>query len=190
MKKFFRKIFGDNFLQEFEKFTEKKKSTNLLKYDETKFFNPYFIRCQALSSKVELVELLYILLHISKYRGYKEFYLDSSLEEKDEEAKKTQVAVGEAKKLFRENNYSSVAEMVIKNEKFRQFDKNKNDKNKNLLGVHNRKPKKDAENKEEVKKNLRNFIFPRKLLDEETQKILEKQSEYYPQLKKKFSYTL
>ena len=75
---------------------------------------------------------------------------------KELEKKEENKAVAETEKLFRENNYSSVAEMVIKNEKFRHFD------NKNLLSVHNRKPKKDAENKEKVKKNLRNLIFSRK----------------------------
>ncbi|CAI2191878.1 17075_t:CDS:2, partial [Funneliformis geosporum] len=182
LKQFFEKVFGDNFLQKFESFA--KKSTNLLKYDETKFFNPYITRHQALSGKVELVELLYILLHISKYRGYKEFYLDNSLEEKNEENKKIYAAVGEVKKIFQENNYGSIAEMVIKNEKFRHS------QNKKLLSAHNHNPNKVYENKEEVKKNHKHFVFPRELLVEEMQKILEKQSEYYPELKKKFSYTL
>ncbi|MCE8162801.1 MAG: type II CRISPR RNA-guided endonuclease Cas9 [Candidatus Moeniiplasma glomeromycotorum] len=185
LKNLFGKIFGDDFLQEFENFT--KKSTNLLegKYDEVKFFNPYVIRNQALSDKIKLVELLWILLHIGKYRGYKEFYLDNNLEEKDEESKKAYVAVGEVKKIFRENNYISVAEMVIKNEKFRH-----SKYKKDLLSPHNHNPNKNYENKEEVKKNHKHFIFPREFLVEETQKILEKQSEYYPQLKRKFSYTL
>jgi len=76
LKKFFEKIFGNDFLQEFENFA--KKSTNLLEnnYDETIFFNPYVTRYQALSKKIEPVELFHILLHINKYRGYKEFYLD------------------------------------------------------------------------------------------------------------------
>jgi len=74
--------------------------------------------------------------------------------------------------------------LVVKSETFRHFN------NRSLLGVHNRKPKENIKNKEEIEKNLRNFIFSRKLLEEETQKILEEQAEYYPQLKKKFSYTL
>jgi len=176
LKKFFRKILGDNFLREFENFA--KKPTNLLKYDETKFFNPYVIRHRALNSKIELIELLHILLHISKYRGYKEFYLDSSLEEKDEETKKAYLAVGEVKKLFQENNYYSVAEMVIKNDKFRHS------QNKNLLSAHNHNPNKEYENKEEIKKNHKHFIFPREKLEEEVRKILIEQSKYYPQLPK------
>jgi CRISPR/Cas system Type II protein with McrA/HNH and RuvC-like nuclease domain len=117
LKKFFGKIFGDNFLQEFENFTENKKPTNLLEYDETNFFNPYVIRYQALNNKISQVELLYILLHISKYRGYKKFYLDDNPEEKDEDSKKTKTAVEEVEELFKENNYHSVTEMVIKNKK-------------------------------------------------------------------------
>ncbi|MCE8158959.1 MAG: type II CRISPR RNA-guided endonuclease Cas9 [Candidatus Moeniiplasma glomeromycotorum] len=182
LKKFFGKIFGDNFLQEFENFVEKKKPTNLLEYDETKFFNPYIIRYWALSSKISQVELLFILFHISKYRGYKSFYLDDNPESKDEDAKKTYAAVGETKRLFRENNYRSVAEMVIKNEKFRHS------QYKNLLSPHNHNPNKVYENKEEAKKNHKHFIFPRELLTEETEKILEKQSEYHPQLKRNYSY--
>ncbi|CAI2196231.1 4073_t:CDS:2, partial [Funneliformis geosporum] len=119
-----------------------------------------------------------------KYRGYKEFYLDNSLEEKNEEDKKIYAAVGEAKKIFQENNYDSIAEMVIKNEKFRHS------QNQEILSAHNHNPNKIYENKEEVKKNHKHFVFPRELLAEETQKILEKQSEYYPELKRKFSYTL
>ncbi|CAG8463996.1 1070_t:CDS:2 [Ambispora leptoticha] len=177
LKKLFGKIFGNNFLQEFENFT--KKSTNLLEnYDEANFFNPYVVRHQALNNKIELVELLQILLHISKYRGYKEFYLDSTLEEKDEETKKAYAAVGEVKKIFQENNYRSVAEMVIKNEKFRHS------QHKNLLSAHNHNPNKDYENKEEVKKNHKHFIFPREKLEEEVRKILIEQSKHYPQLPK------
>ena len=82
LKKFFGKTFGNNLLQEFDNFA--KKSTNLLKYDKVKFFNPYVIRHRALSSKIELVELLHVLLHIGRYRGYKKFYRDSGLEEKNE----------------------------------------------------------------------------------------------------------
>ena len=82
LKQFFGKIFRDNFLQEFEKFA--KNTTNLLKYDEAEFFNPYVIRYQALGSKVELIELLHILFHISKYRGYKSFYQDDNLDEMEQ----------------------------------------------------------------------------------------------------------
>jgi CRISPR-associated endonuclease Csn1 len=184
LKKCFFAIFFDKQLEkDFENFT--KKPTNLLEnYDETIFFNPYVIRYRALNDKIDLVELLCVLLHLSKYRGYKEFYLDDKFEEKDEEAKKTQAAVGEAKKLFAKNNYRSVAEMMIKNEKFRHS------QHKNLLSAHNHNPDKEYKNKEEIKKNHKHFIFPRKLLEEETQKILEKQSEYYPQLKKRIPYLL
>jgi CRISPR/Cas system Type II protein with McrA/HNH and RuvC-like nuclease domain len=164
---------------------ESKKPTNDLKIcDSSEYFNIYEIRVRALDEKIDLVELLLALININKYRGYKEFYLDRSFEEKDKEAKKTYEAVREAEKIFQENNYRSVAEMVIKNERFRHYE------NKNLLAVHNRKPKEGKEKKEEVKKNLRNLIFPRQLLEEEIRKILAKQAEYYPQLKKQFTYKL
>ncbi|CAG8834053.1 25114_t:CDS:2, partial [Racocetra persica] len=58
--------------------------------------------------------------------------------------------------------------------------------NKNLLSAHNHNPSKTYENKEEKEKNHRHFIFPRKLLEAETDKILAKQSEYYPQLRNNF----
>ncbi|CAG8797949.1 1674_t:CDS:2, partial [Racocetra persica] len=112
LKKAFKKIFGSDFFQASERFA--KKSTNLLEYDETKFFNPYVVRYRALSSKVELTELFQILSHISKYRGYKEFYLDNSLEEKDEETKKTYAAVGEAK---REKLEEEVRKILIEQSK-------------------------------------------------------------------------
>ena len=95
----------------------------------------------------------------------------------DDKNKKTYAAVGEVKRIFHENNYGSVAEMVIKNEKFRHS------QNRDLLSARNHNPNKIYENKEEVKKNHKHFVFPRELLEEETQKILEKQSEYYPQKK-------
>jgi CRISPR/Cas system Type II protein with McrA/HNH and RuvC-like nuclease domain len=188
---FFGKIFKDNFDRKLEIFVDTKKSTNLLesKFDEDKF-NFYVIRYQSLERKIALVELLFILLHISKYRGYKSFYLDESPESKDEDLKKTKTAVKEVSKLreeFKEKNGRypySVAELVVKSEKFRHFD------NKSLLGVRNRKPKEGTKDKKGIKKDFRNFIFSRELLEEEVQKILEKQVEYYPKLKDKFSYTL
>jgi CRISPR/Cas system Type II protein with McrA/HNH and RuvC-like nuclease domain len=180
LKKYFFTLFNEQkyhtLKKNFKEFT--KKPTNLLKHDETNFFNPYVVRCKALDKKIELVELLLILLHISKYRGYKEFYLDSSFEEKDEETKKAYAAVGETKKLFQENNYCSVAEMVIKNEKFRHS------QNKKLISAHNHNPNKDYEDKEEIKKNHKHFIFPREELEKEVRQILIKQSKYYPQLPK------
>jgi CRISPR-associated endonuclease Csn1 len=160
-----------------------------LEYDKTKFFNPYVARCQALNSKIELVELLLILLHISKYRGYKEFYLDDNLEEKDEETKKAYAAVGEVKRLFQENNYCSVAEMVIKNEKYWRFDEGKKGR-KILLTAHNHNPNKDYKNKEEIKKNHKHFIFPREKLEEEVRKILIEQNKHYSQLPKIFEKSL
>ncbi|CAG8849460.1 5258_t:CDS:1, partial [Racocetra persica] len=110
-----------------------KKTMNFLpddleKYEEkSKFFNPYVVRYQALSTKISLVDLLKILLHIGKSRGYRKFYLDDSSEEK--EVKETQTAVREAEKLFQEKKYETVAEMVIKEEKFRHS----HEKSKNLL---------------------------------------------------------
>ncbi|MCE8163310.1 MAG: type II CRISPR RNA-guided endonuclease Cas9 [Candidatus Moeniiplasma glomeromycotorum] len=226
LKKFFGKVFGDEFLRKFEKFSEKKKPTNLLKYDETKFFNPYVIRCKALDKKIELVELLLILIHINKNRGYRDFWenLDDDPEEKDKDDKKTKTAVQDTKKLFEEeeNNYRSVAEMIVKNEKFRHS------QYQNLLSPHNHNPEKikcsdcrkevkesktklikenfsslalaycevcadkNHKGKIEVKKDYKYYIFPHKYYEEETRKILEKQSEIkcYPQLKAKFPYTL
>lgn len=172
---------------------KRKKPTNLLKlegeYKETKFFNPYVIRIRALNSKISQVELLCILLHISKYRGYKSFYLDVDKKDKDrKETMKAVEAVEELREEFKKVNGRypySMAELIVKSKEFRHFD------NKNLLGVHNRKPRKTIENKEEVKKNLRSLIFSRKFLEEEVQKILEKQTEYYPQqLKRNFPYML
>ncbi|CAG8464554.1 32567_t:CDS:10 [Gigaspora margarita] len=182
LKRVFRKIFGNDFFQASERFA--KNSTNLLEYDETKFFNPYVIRYRALSNKIELTELFHILFHISKYRGYKEFYLDNSPEEKDKETEKEYAAVRETKKLFQENNYGSAAEMVIKNEKFRHS------QHKNLLSAHNHNPDKDYKNKEEIKKNHKHFIFPREKLEEEVRKILIEQSKHYSQLPKIFEKSL
>jgi CRISPR-associated endonuclease Csn1 len=191
---FYGKIFKDDFNRKLQNFIDNKKPTNLLELEdkcgETKFFNLYVIRYRALERKIELVELLSVLLHISKYRGYKSFYLDDSSESKDEDIKKTKTAVKEVEKLreeFKEKNGRypySVAELVVKSEKFRHFN------NKNLLGVHNLEPKESVKNKEEIEKNLRSFIFSRESLEEEVQKILEKQSEYYPELKDSFDYAL
>src|SRR3954471_24988365 len=68
--------------------------------------------------------------------------------------------------------------MVIENEKFRHS------QHKKLLSAHNHNPNKEYENKEEVKKNHKNFIFPREKLEEEVRKILIEQSKHYPQLPK------
>ncbi|KLL04917.1 MAG: CRISPR-associated protein Cas9 [Mycoplasmataceae bacterium RV_VA103A] len=164
------------------------KTMNLLpgdleKYEEkSKFFNPYVVRYQALSTKISLVDLLKILINVGKCRGYKKFYLDDSSEEK--EVKESQTVVQEAEKLFQEKKYETVAEMIIKEEKFRHS------QHKNLLSTHNHNPSKTYEDKEEKEKNHRHFIFPRKLLEAETDKILAKQSKYYPQLSNNFQWKI
>lgn len=172
LKKYFFTLFAEQYphiKKNFKEFSKKQKPTNLLKdkYDETEF-NPYVIRRQALSNEISQVELLYILLHINKYRGYKKFYLDDNLDEIEKlrqeiresednisqtnnseqqkglsekrrrlnelERKEENKAVAETERLFRENNYCSVAEMVIEYEKFRH------PLNKNLLSAHNHNP--------------------------------------------------
>lgn len=179
---YFLTLFGEEVKKDFQQFSQK--ATNSLEYDKKRFFSPYVVRHQALDNKIELAELLNILLHCSKYRGYRSFYLDDNPEEKNTDNEKIKVAINKVRKLFQENNYRSIAEMVVKNEKFRHS------RDKNLLSAHNHSPTKDYQNKEEIKKNDKLFIFPRELLEQEIEKILQKQSEYYPQLKRISSYRL
>ncbi|MCE8163949.1 MAG: type II CRISPR RNA-guided endonuclease Cas9 [Candidatus Moeniiplasma glomeromycotorum] len=107
-----------------------KLTTNQLNLSHSKFFNPYSERELAQKGKIGKVELLKILLHINKNRGYKKFYLNeleedeeenkeiSKKEKKDEDKGKLLLGTTKVEKILQENNYQSVAEMVVKNKLF------------------------------------------------------------------------
>jgi len=222
LKKYFLTLFREQYPSIENDFKNEKRlllNTNILKYDETKFFNPYAIRCKALDEEIKPVELLHILLHINKNRGYKDFWenLDGKPEEENKDDRETKKAVQEVEKIMKENNYRSVAEMIIKNEKFHHS------RDQNLLSPHNHRPEKikcfscrkevkesetklirenpsslafayckvcidkNHKDKIEVKKDYKHLVISRKLLEEEVKKILERQSKYYSQQLNKIS---
>ncbi len=80
---FFSKFSG--LKKDFDEFS--KLTTNQLNLNRNRniFFNPYYERSLAQKEKVGKVELLKILLHINKNRGYKKFYLDELEQERKKE---------------------------------------------------------------------------------------------------------
>lgn len=136
-------------------------------YNEYNFqFNVYELRVQGLDQKLTNKELARILISLVKKRGYKS---SSKAEESDnKEAGKLLTATKENETLMKEKGYRTVAEMYLKDEKFKVKDKNNNyilDK----FGVPLIKIKNSVD-------DYKNTTL-RKLLIEEIKLILNKQKE-------------
>ena len=91
------------------------------RYYKEKHTNPYRLKVEALDRKLEAIELAIILVHYAKKRGYK-----SNREENsgDNESGKVLNAIKENEKLMKENNYRTISEMYVNNEKFKNKIKN------------------------------------------------------------------
>lgn len=89
-------------------------------YYKNKNINPYKLKVEALDRKLSNEELAIILVHYAKKRGYK-----SNREEVvDNNSGKVLSAIKENEKIMSENNYRTISEMYIKNEKFKDKIKN------------------------------------------------------------------
>lgn len=89
-------------------------------YANYKFqYNVYELRVQALEEKLTNRELARVLINFVKRRGYKSN--SKSEESSSKEAGKLLTATKENEELMKENGYRTVAEMYIKDDKFKNF---------------------------------------------------------------------
>ena len=89
-------------------------------YENYKFqYNVYELRVQALEEKLTNRELARILINFVKRRGYKSN--SKSEENSSKEAGKLLTATKENEELMKEKGYRTVAEMYIKDDKFKNF---------------------------------------------------------------------
>lgn len=77
--------------------------------------NPFVLRMEGLDRKLTSEELSIILVHYAKHRGYK----SNREEERDSESGKVKSAIKENETLMEKNNYRTISEMFIKDEKFK-----------------------------------------------------------------------
>ena len=89
-------------------------------YYSNKNTNPYKLKVEALDRKLLDVELSIILVHYAKKRGYK-----SNREEgNDNESGRVLSAIAENEKIMFDNNYRTISEMYICDDKFKNKIKN------------------------------------------------------------------
>lgn len=89
-------------------------------YYKEKNSNPYMLKVEALDRKLTNDELSIILVHYAKKRGYKSNREEAS----DNDSGKVLSAIKENEKIMKENNYRTISEMYIKDEKFKNKIKN------------------------------------------------------------------
>ena len=89
-------------------------------YYKEKNSNPYKLKVEALDRKLTNDELSIILVHYAKKRGYKSNREEAS----DNDSGKVLSAIKENEKIMKENNYRTISEMYIKDEKFKNKIKN------------------------------------------------------------------
>ena len=89
-------------------------------YYKSKDTNPYILKVEALDRKLTDEELSIILVHYAKKRGYKSNREEAS----DNDSGKVLSAIKENEKIMNENNYRTISEMYIKDEKFKNKIKN------------------------------------------------------------------
>ena len=89
-------------------------------YYKEKNSNPYILKVEALDRKLTNDELSIILVHYAKKRGYK----SNKEEASDNDSGKVLSAIKENEKIMKENNYRTISEMYIKDEKFKNKIKN------------------------------------------------------------------
>lgn len=89
-------------------------------YYKLNITNPYKLKVEALNRKLTDIELCIILVHYAKKRGYKSNREEAS----DNESGKVLSAIKENETLIKNNNYRTISEMYLKDEKFKNKIKN------------------------------------------------------------------
>lgn len=88
---------------------------------ERKLEDIYFLRVRALDEKINEEELARILIHLSQRRGFKSNRKNESSKEEGKMLK----AINENKQRMEQHGYRSVAEMLLKDEAFKESKRNK-----------------------------------------------------------------
>lgn len=89
-------------------------------YYKTHYTNPYKLKVEALDRKLTSEELSIILVHYAKKRGYKSNREEAS----DNDSGKVLSAIKENEKIMKDNNYRTISEMYLNDEKFKDKIKN------------------------------------------------------------------
>lgn len=97
----------------------------LQNYYQDKNTNPYEIKVKALSEKLSDEELAIILVHYAKHRGYKSNREDN--EDTTGENGKIKKAIEENRSIMENKQYTTVSEMLLKDEKFKNRIRNSDD---------------------------------------------------------------
>lgn len=165
---------------EVENFFKIFKITNNIKYDDTKYFNPYVIRVKGLTQKLTPNELAVALINIANHRGYNDKFSFG------EENKKSKLNESITKASSIVQQYQTIAQAILNDQNF------KNPKNQESLGlIHNKITKiKETNNNSETNEESKNiksqsnyrYLFDRKDYQKELELILNNQEQYYPQL--------
>lgn len=121
-------------------------------------------RIKGLNEKLTPEEILYCIIHICNRRGYREFYGDDSKKDNadKDELQKIEGGLANFDEIYQSGGYKSVAEMLINAPVFKtetSFADYRNHKNAK-----------------------RYILIKREFVKKELEDILNKQSEYYPQL--------
>lgn len=144
-------------------------------YENYKFqFSVYELRVQALDEKLTNKELARVLISFVKKRGYKS---NSKSEESNKDAGQLLTATRENEKLMKEKGYRTVAEMYLKDDKFKL-------RNKNGEYILDSKGNKQIKIKNSINdyKNTTLRVF----LVEEIKLILDKQKEFNSSITNEF----
>ncbi len=95
----------------------------LNEYYKNKNTNPYELKVEALRRKLSNEELVIILNHYAKHRGYKSNREDA----KDSENGKIKTSIKENENIMKDKHYEIVSEMFIKDDKFKDKIRNTTD---------------------------------------------------------------
>lgn len=152
IKKFFLKIKLMNEVQ-LKQWQEQNGNQNVLQ-----------TRIKGLNEKLTPEEILDCIIHICNRRGYREFYDEDSKKENadKDELQKIEGGLASFDEIYQSGGYKSVAEMLINDSAFRT--------ETSFVDYRNHK---NAE---------RYILIKREFVKKELEDILNKQSEYYPQL--------
>ena len=129
-------------------------------YYENNQNNPLVLREKGLNKRLCPEEIAACLIHISNYRGYKEFY-DLETEDLDDETASEKKGLDELKKLMEQGGYQTAAQLFLHDPHFTNG-------NSSFPNYHNHYYKQQV------------FSIPRNCIQEETERILKCQSAWYP----------
>lgn len=120
--------------------------------------NPYYLRVRALDEKVELNEFARLILHLAQRRGFK-----SNRKDKTKESGSMKKAINETIEILNSQNFRTIGELLYQKNQAEQIHK-----------------KPSIRFRYDKNSEMQNLIFPsRGLMEDEFNKIWDKQSEFY-----------